>query len=108
MNPSQVSLDEIGGQKESVGKKYVLVEESRLSELSKFEDILREEKDKLGEQCAWILSDVQTKVNEPIPATRLAMHNMCESSKSSFSYCYSRSFIITCIILMSAPCKTIF
>ena len=53
-------------------KRFVLVEESRLHELSKYEDILREERDLLGKQCTWILSDGESVLNPriPIPATR--------------------------------------
>jgi len=85
MNPSSVSLADIGQSVTKTGKKFVLVEESRLSELARFEDILREEKEKLGEQCLWILSDTQCKAHIPLPATRLAVHNFCESSMRRYA-----------------------
>ena len=83
LNPNDAPLSELSGRHETKGKKYVLVEQSRLSELTKFENVLREEKALLGEQCAWVLSDIQTSPHIPIPATRLAMHNLCESKMRS-------------------------
>jgi hypothetical protein len=47
--------------------------------LTKFENILREEKDKLGEQCALVISNVNTTSRLPVPAVRLAVHNLCEA-----------------------------
>lgn len=63
----------------STGMKLVLVDEGQLRELSKFESILREERALLGEQCAMVLSDIQAHANIPLPATRLALHNLCET-----------------------------
>ena len=40
-------------------RKFILVEEDRLEELRKLESVLREEKQLLGEQCTWILPDIQ-------------------------------------------------
>ena len=79
MNPSDIDLSDLTSKNNTAKKDYVLIEKSRLSELTKFEDILREEKVFLGEQCAWVMSDVKYDLNIPIPATRLAMHNICES-----------------------------
>lgn len=73
-----VSLQDLYKTIPASSKKFVLVEQGRLAELTKFENILREEQDKLGEQCAWLLSDVQASARIPIPAVRLAMHNLCE------------------------------
>ena len=58
--------------------KYVLVEEDRLAEITKFENILREEQEIIGEQCAMVVPDIQVSARIPIPATRLAMRNLCE------------------------------
>mmetsp|Transcript_10058 Transcript_10058/g.15233 ORF Transcript_10058/g.15233 Transcript_10058/m.15233 type:complete len:1075 (+) Transcript_10058:284-3508(+) len=74
-------LSELYRKKRGTDKKFVLVEEERLSELTKFENILREEKERLGEQCAWVLSDIQTTARIPVPAIRLAMHNLCEAEQ---------------------------
>lgn len=59
-------------------KRYVVVEESRLQELTKLENTLRKEKFLLGEQCGWALSDFQVNARLPIPATRMAVHSFCE------------------------------
>lgn len=61
------------------GKKYIIVEESRLKELTKLEKVLQQERQLLGEQCTWILNDYNIKANIPIPATRLAIHHLCDS-----------------------------
>ena len=74
-----VSLNELHAKMPNPRKNYVLVEESRLEELSKFENVLRDEKERLGEQCAWLLTDHSSDPQVPVPATRLAMHNICES-----------------------------
>lgn len=58
-------------------KRYVVVEESRLQELTKLENTLRKEKFLLGEQCGWALSDFQVNARLPIPATRMAVHSFC-------------------------------
>lgn len=67
------------GSNSNISKKFVLVEASRLTELSKLETILREEQNLIGEQCAWLMSDMQVKSHIPVPATRLAVHNLCET-----------------------------
>ena len=59
-------------------KRYVVVEESRLQELTKLEGTLRKEKELLGEQCGWVLSDFSLNPRIPIPATRLAVRTFCE------------------------------
>jgi hypothetical protein len=59
-------------------KKYVVVEESRLEELMKLEGLLRKEKELLGEQCAWVLSDFHLDARIPVPAVRLAIVNLCQ------------------------------
>jgi len=59
-------------------KRYVVVEESRLQELTKLEGTLRKEKELLGEQCGWVLSDFALNPRIPIPATRLAVHTFCD------------------------------
>jgi hypothetical protein len=68
-----------GSVSSSSGMKLVLVDESQLRELSKFETILREERQLLGEQCALVLADIQASANIPLPATRLAVQNLCET-----------------------------
>jgi hypothetical protein len=59
-------------------KSFVVVEESRLQELMKLERTLRREKDMLGEQCGWALTDFQTDARVPIPATLLAVRSFCD------------------------------
>ncbi len=60
-------------------KKYIVIEESRLHELTKFENLLRQEKELLGEQCTWVLNDISVSARQPLLATRKAVHNLCES-----------------------------
>ena len=72
-------LSELYKVKHGTNKKFILVEEDRLAELTKFESILREEREKLGEQCTWVIGDLQTSARIPVPAIRLAMHNLCEA-----------------------------
>lgn len=74
-----VSISELMGPTAPTTKKFVLVEESRISELVKLEKILSDEKSIIGEQCAWLLNDVSLSARIPVPAVRLAMHNLCES-----------------------------
>lgn len=62
----------------ATGKRYVVVEESRLRELTKLEDTLRKEKQMLGEQCGWALNDIEVNARIPMPAIRLAVHSLCE------------------------------
>jgi hypothetical protein len=76
---NDIPLSELYRQRHGTNKKFVLVEEERLEELTKFENILREEKDKLGEQCALVISNVNTTSRLPVPAVRLAVHNLCEA-----------------------------
>lgn len=71
-------LKELFTQKRGTQVKYVLVEEERLSEMTRFENILREEQEKIGEQCAMVVPDINVSARIPIPATRLAMRNLCE------------------------------
>ena len=71
-------LKELYTQKKGSQVKYVLVEEDRLSEMTRFENILREEQEKIGEQCAMVVPDINISARIPIPATRLAMRNLCE------------------------------
>jgi hypothetical protein len=71
-------LKELYTQKKGSQVKYVLVEEDRLSEITRFENILREEQEKIGEQCAMVVPDIHVSARIPIPATRLAMRNLCE------------------------------
>ena len=89
LNPKDASLEELVGPKVSLteGRKFLLVEESRLGELARYENVLREEKELLGEQCAWLLSEdgVANNPHIPIPATRLAVHNLCESKMRSMA-----------------------
>jgi hypothetical protein len=55
---ADISLSKLS-KKEIKHKKFILVEEDRLEELKKLESVLREEKKLLGEQCTWILPDMQ-------------------------------------------------
>jgi hypothetical protein len=80
-----VSLNELHRPMPAPSRKFVLVEEARLEELSKFENVLRDEKSRLGEQAAWLLSDTDTKACVPTPATRLAIHNVCETEMRSLA-----------------------
>ena len=79
----------MGHQEEYSGRKpknFVMVEESRLAELTKFENILRDEKVKLSEQCAMAIKDLQGIAPWiPLPATRYAIHNICESDMRRYA-----------------------
>lgn len=79
LKKNDIPLSELYRQRHGTNKKFVLVEEERLEELTKFENILREEKEKLGEQCALVISNVNTTSRLPVPAVRLAVHNLCEA-----------------------------
>jgi hypothetical protein len=79
LKPSDASLNELYAEKSGTKKKFVVVEESRLRELTALENALREEKEKLGDQCVELLSDVNTSARIPVPAMRLAVHNICEA-----------------------------
>jgi len=78
-----VSLEELALDVEKAGrfdsKRYVLVEESRLAELATLESILKEEKARLGDQCAWIMNDYHVDARMPLNATRMAVHNLCDA-----------------------------
>jgi len=92
-------------------KKYVLVEKSRLDSLQKLENILRDEKQKLGEQCSMALSSIDVQPNIPTPAIKMAINNFSEADMRHFageltklkyaweSYCeenhYNRSYLLT-------------
>ena len=83
-NPvKNLPLEELALDVEKAGrfdsKRYVLVEESRLAELAALETILKEEKMRLGDQCAWILNDYHVDARIPLPATRMAVHNLCDA-----------------------------
>ena len=67
LNPSQ-----------SHKKKFVLVEESSLQELNKFESLLKRERSLLGEQCVLALADNHFEARIPLPAIRMAVQNICE------------------------------
>lgn len=74
-----VSFGELLAPTAPTTKKFVLVEESRIAELVKLEQVLSDEKQKIGEQCAWLLDNVSLSARIPVPAVRLAMHNLCEN-----------------------------
>ena len=59
-------------------KKFLLVEESALEELTKFENLLRHERSLLGEQCSLSLTDNFFEARIPLPAIRMAVQNTCE------------------------------
>ena len=80
----------------SLDKKFILIEETRLAELTKFENILREEKQILGDKYTWVLSDVQLNARIPIPATRLAVRNMCEQQMKKV-----RADLVILLLLLS-------
>lgn len=71
------SLSAISATK-TLKKRYVLVEESTLKELSKFESLLVKERALLGEQCTMALSDSHFEARIPLPAIRFAVQNVCE------------------------------
>ena len=68
---------------EKVNKKLVLVGKDHLGDLLSVERILSDEREKLGLQCAMTLGtaehDGNIELHAPVPATRLAMHNICET-----------------------------
>lgn len=92
-------------------KKYVLVEQSRLDSLQKLENILREEKEKLGDQCSMALSSIDIQPNIPTPAIKIAINNFSEADMRHSAaeltkltnawdyYCeqnhYNRSYLLT-------------
>jgi len=78
-NDKNTSLSELFEPTTGPQKNFVVVEESRLPELIKFESLLRQERELLGEQCAWVLNDFQIEARFPVPATKLAIQNLCES-----------------------------
>lgn len=86
LKPEQTSLTHLHEPIPGPNKNFVLVEESRLEELTKFENILREEKAALGEQCAWVLSDFHLDAHIPIPATRIAVQNLCETEMRQLAH----------------------
>eukprot|EP01039_Chlorochromonas_danica_P003648 gene3648-3994_t len=59
-------------------RKYVLVEESRLQDLLRFDDVLACERRRLGQQCGFLFVDGHMPACIPVPATRHAIHHMCE------------------------------
>lgn len=82
---TNVSLSDLFRTQNADGKNYILVEESRLSELTKLENILRTEKAMLGEQCVMVLSEVNVTARIPMPAIRLAMHSLCDAEMKKYS-----------------------
>ena len=61
-----------------------MVEESRLAEYYRYEDILRKERKRLEDQCLLVSESMSgisyvSPPHLPIPATRLAMHSACDS-----------------------------
>lgn len=73
------SLAELSAPPAPENRRFILVQESRLRELAQFEAILREEREALGEQCSWILSDYRIDARIPVPATRAAVSNLCDA-----------------------------
>lgn len=59
-------------------KKYVLVEEERLQELLQFDAVLQQERRLLGVQCSNLFLDQHMPAWVPLPATRHAIHHLCE------------------------------
>ena len=60
--------------------KFVLIQEHQLEEFAKFENILREERALLGEQCVMVLADVQVSFFQPfLPLS--PYHTLSPSSK---------------------------
>jgi hypothetical protein len=82
---SEAPLDTISGMPKGGKRKYVLVDESRLDELTKLESLLKLEQYNLGEQYAMILPEAKVKAHIPIPATRLAVHSLCEAEMRKYS-----------------------
>lgn len=70
-------------------KKYIVIEESRLQELTRLEDMLRREKALLGKQCGLAVSEFQMKANIPVPATRIAINTLCEQQLQRISRDYT-------------------
>jgi hypothetical protein len=70
-------------------KQFHLVDESWVSEVTRFENRLREEKSVLGGirdedgdptvDPSWVLSDFQLNARIPTPAARMAIQNMCDA-----------------------------
>jgi hypothetical protein len=78
---NEVSLQELHQLSLSkIKKNFVLVDETRLTELTKFENTLRVEKDLIGDNAnpSWVLSDIKIIPHIPTQATRIAIQNLCE------------------------------
>ena len=73
------SLAELSDPPAPLNRRFILIDETRLRELAEIEAILREEKEALGEQCSWIMSDYHIDARIPVPATRVAVNNLCEA-----------------------------
>ncbi|RYH07010.1 hypothetical protein EON65_42205, partial [archaeon] len=69
-----------------VHKKYVLIEESRLQNLLQFDAVLQREKHILQQQCASVYIDRHMPAHAPLPATRHAIHHLCEQEMSRARY----------------------
>eukprot|EP01040_Poterioochromonas_malhamensis_P013118 gene13118-14400_t len=73
------TLNELASEQRRFGKKnYILVEENRLRQLIKLDEALQKEEAKLGQQCSIIAQDYQLPARIPVPATRYAIHHLCE------------------------------
>eukprot|EP01040_Poterioochromonas_malhamensis_P015188 gene15188-16957_t len=55
-----------------------VLEENRLRQLIKLDEALQKEEAKLGQQCSIIAQDYQLPARIPVPATRYAIHHLCE------------------------------
>lgn len=73
LQPGDVRLSELHDIAPGNNRKFVVVEESRLRELTKLENVLRQEKEKLGDQCVSVLAETNTTARIPVPAMRLAV-----------------------------------
>ena len=59
--------------------KFVLIDETKLEEFLKLETILRQERNKLANECTWFIQEQQTSARFPLPAMRIAIYNTCEN-----------------------------
>jgi hypothetical protein len=77
------SLSELVPSAENDGRKYVLIEESRLAELAQIEHILEEEKRGIQDQCTTVVGRYAVDARIPFPATRIAVNNLSKADMLS-------------------------
>lgn len=80
--PTDALLSDIADESSTKRRNLVLVEASRVSDFLAVENVLRQEKKRLEDQCLIVTGtscEFKTSPNVPVPATRMAVHSACES-----------------------------